>query len=152
METMEFGSLVHCSKIRMVPVNTETMVLSSKILVKKLVTPESVVQLLVIGDELRKKKPHKMKIKSKKRPSSNTKFRSKASVKKLTTKKKPSKSTGLNSPQKGYLAARKDAWLEYLAITPSMLLPSDPKIFFICGWEAGVEWAMQTINGPNYKG
>jgi hypothetical protein len=93
-----------------------------------------------------------MKKTKKKSPSSSISSRSKKTFKKIAAKKNPSKSTALSSVPKGAIAASKDSWLEYLAITPSFFIPSDPKRVFISGWGAGVDWAMRTIHGPNYKG
>lgn len=92
------------------------------------------------------------KTKKKKPQSSNTNCRCKATFVKISTKKKLPKLTKTASKPKGCIAASKDAWQEYLALTPSFFMPSDPKGVFISGWNAGVEWAMRLIDGPNYKG
>ena len=92
-----------------------------------------------------------MKAAKKKPQGSSTSYRCKVAIK-PASKKKASKPKSNSILPKGARAACKDAWLEYLAITPSFFLSSEPKTLFLNGWEYGVEWAMQTINGPDYKG
>ena len=92
-----------------------------------------------------------MKATKKKPQSSSTSYRCKAAIK-PASKKKVSKPKGNSIRPKGARAACNDAWLEYLAITPSFFISSEPRALFLNGWESGVEWAMRTINGPNYKG